>query len=72
VDHRVPSFARAPKNYVPVEYACFEGNDKNLVLMIHDITGISVQCRMRGVSEGCRENRPADEAENIEANDCPK
>jgi hypothetical protein len=37
------AFARAPKNYVPVEYACFEGNDKNLLLMTNtDITGIRV------------------------------
>ncbi len=26
-------FARAPKGYVPIEYACFEGNSKNLFLM---------------------------------------
>jgi hypothetical protein len=38
------AFARAPKNYVPVEYACFEGNDKNLLLMTNtDITGIRVK-----------------------------
>jgi hypothetical protein len=38
------AFARAPKNYVPVEYACFEGNDKNLLLMTNtDISGIRVQ-----------------------------
>ena len=37
------AFARAPKNYVPVEYACFEGNDKNLLLMTNtDISGIRV------------------------------
>jgi hypothetical protein len=37
------AFARAPKGYVPVEYACFEGNDKNLLLMTNtDITGIRV------------------------------
>jgi hypothetical protein len=37
------AFARAPKDYVPVEYACFEGNDKNLLLMTNtDITGIRV------------------------------
>ena len=35
------AFARAPKGYVPVEYACFEGNDKNILLMTNtDITGI--------------------------------
>ncbi len=27
------AFAKAPKDYVPVEYACFEGNDKNMLLM---------------------------------------
>ena len=27
------AFARAPKDYVPVEYACFEGNEKNILLM---------------------------------------
>jgi hypothetical protein len=38
------AFARAPKNYVPVEYACFEGNDKNLLLMTNtDISGIRVE-----------------------------
>ena len=38
------AFARAPKGYVPVEYACFEGNDKNLLLMTNtDISGIRVQ-----------------------------
>jgi len=38
------AFARAPKDYVPVEYACFEGNDKNLLLMTNtDISGIRVQ-----------------------------
>jgi len=37
------AFARAPKNYVPVEYACFEGNEKNLLLMTNtDITGVRV------------------------------
>ena len=37
-------FARAPKDYVPVEYACFEGNEKNLLLMTNtDISGIRVQ-----------------------------
>jgi hypothetical protein len=37
------AFARASKNYVPVEYACFEGNDKNLLLMTNtDISGIRV------------------------------
>ena len=36
-------FARAPKDYVPVEYACFEGNAKNLLLMTNtDISGIRV------------------------------
>ncbi|HXI29642.1 MAG TPA: hypothetical protein VNG89_14485 [Vicinamibacterales bacterium] len=36
-------FARAPKDYVPVEYACFEGNEKNLLLMTNtDISGIRV------------------------------
>jgi hypothetical protein len=38
------AFARAPKGYVPIEYACFEGNDKNLLLMTNtDISGIRVQ-----------------------------
>ena len=37
------AFARAPKDYVPVEYACFEGNEKNLRLMTNtDISGIRV------------------------------
>jgi len=37
-------FARAPKDYVPVEYACFEGNEKNLLLMTNtDISGVRVQ-----------------------------
>ena len=37
------AFSRAPKGYVPVEYACFEGNDKNLLLMTNtDISGIRV------------------------------
>jgi hypothetical protein len=37
------AFARAPKDYVPVEYACFEGNDKNLLLMTNtDISGVRV------------------------------
>src|SRR5437899_8477427 len=34
------AFARAPKDYVPIEYACFEGNAKNLMLMTN--TDISV------------------------------
>ena len=38
------AFARAPKGYVPIEYACFEGNDKNMLLMTNtDISGIRVQ-----------------------------
>jgi len=37
------AFARAPKDYVPVEYACFEGNEKNLMLMTNTvISGIRV------------------------------
>jgi hypothetical protein len=37
------AFARAPKDYVPIEYACFEGNEKNLLLMTNtDVTGIRV------------------------------
>ena len=37
------AFARAPKDYVPIEYACFEGNDKNIMLMTNtDITGIRI------------------------------
>ncbi len=36
-------FARAPKDYVPIEYACFEGNAKNLLLMTDtDISHIRV------------------------------
>jgi len=37
------AFARAPKDYVPIEYACFEGNEKNILLMTDtDISGIRV------------------------------
>ena len=37
------AMARAPKDYVPIEYACFEGNHKNLLLMTNtDISGIRV------------------------------
>jgi len=37
------AFARAPKDYVPIEYACFEGNAKNLLLMTNtDISDIRV------------------------------
>jgi len=37
------AFSRAPKDYVPVEYACFEGNAKNILLMTNtDISGIRV------------------------------
>ena len=37
------AFSRAPKDYVPVEYACFEGNDKNLLLMTNtDISNVRV------------------------------
>lgn len=37
------AFARAPKGYVPIEYACFEGNEKNLLLMVNtDIRGVRV------------------------------
>jgi hypothetical protein len=28
------AMSRAPKDYVPLEYACFEGNEKNLELMV--------------------------------------
>ena len=36
-------FARAPKDYVPIEYACFEGNAKNIMLMTNtDISGVRV------------------------------
>lgn len=36
-------FARAPKDYVPIEYACFEGNEKNLLLMTDtDISPVRV------------------------------
>ena len=36
-------FLRAPKGYVPIEYACFEGNAKNVFLMTDtDIDGIRV------------------------------
>ena len=33
------AFARAPKDYVPVEYACFEGNEKNIMLMTNTDIG---------------------------------
>jgi hypothetical protein len=33
------AFQRAPKDYVPVEYACFEGNEKNLQLMVNTDIG---------------------------------
>jgi hypothetical protein len=37
------AFARAPKDYVPVEYACVEGNAKNVYLMTNtDMSGIRV------------------------------
>ena len=37
------AFARAPKEYVPIEYACFEGNAKNILLMTNtDISDIRV------------------------------
>jgi hypothetical protein len=37
------AFARAPKDYVPVEYACFEGNEKNVLLMTNtDMSKIRV------------------------------
>jgi hypothetical protein len=37
------AFARAPKDYVPVEYACFEGNEHNMMLMTGtDISHIRV------------------------------
>jgi len=37
------AFARAPKDYLPIEYACFEGNAKNILLMTNtDVTGIRV------------------------------
>jgi hypothetical protein len=37
------AFARAPKDYVPVEYACLEGNAKNVLLMTNtDVTSIRV------------------------------
>jgi hypothetical protein len=36
-------FTRAPKEYVPIEYACFEGNAKNMLLMTNtDINDIRV------------------------------
>ena len=36
-------FARAPKDYVPIEYACFEGNAKDVLLMTNtDVSGIRV------------------------------
>ena len=38
------AFSRAPKDYLPIEYACFEGNAKNILLMTNtDVTGIRVQ-----------------------------
>jgi hypothetical protein len=37
------AFARAPKDCVPVEYACFEGNANNIMLMTDtDIRGVRV------------------------------
>lgn len=37
------AFARAPKDYVPIEYACFEGNAKNVLLMTNtDVSGVRV------------------------------
>jgi len=37
------AFSRAPKDYVPIEYACFEGNDKNIYLMTNtDISKVRV------------------------------
>jgi hypothetical protein len=37
------AFSRAPKDYIPIEYACFEGNDKNILLMTDtDISKIRV------------------------------
>jgi hypothetical protein len=37
------AFSRAPKDYVPVEYACFEGNAKNIMLMTNtDMSHIRV------------------------------
>ena len=37
------AFARAPKDYVPIEYACFEGNEKNIFLMTNtDISKVRV------------------------------
>jgi hypothetical protein len=33
------AFARAPKDYVPLEYACFEGNANNLMLMTNTDIG---------------------------------
>jgi hypothetical protein len=37
------AFARAPKDYVPVEYACFEGNARNLQLLVGtDVNDIRV------------------------------
>ena len=36
-------FSRAPKDYVPIEYACLEGNAKNVYLMTNtDVSGIRV------------------------------
>ena len=36
-------FARAPQDYVPIEYACFEGNAKNVLLMTNtDISAVRV------------------------------
>jgi hypothetical protein len=38
------AFAKAPDDYVPVEYACFEGNAKNVLLMTDtDISHIRVE-----------------------------
>ena len=56
---RIYAFARAPKDYVPVEYACFEGNDKNLLLMTNtDISGIRVHGAMSAEEAGrCADER---------------
>jgi hypothetical protein len=37
------ALGRAPKDYVPLEYACLEGNEKNIYLMTNtDISGVRV------------------------------
>ena len=51
------AFARAPKEYMPLEYACFEGNAKNILLMTNtDISRSASRCR--SVTRSIRSARP--------------